>query len=230
MSISISCFPDGLFHAVAERDDVAPWKGRNRMTPPASTGSLPPDERQQIDARLLQRVAQGDKQAFGELYDRFSGPLLGAAQQILRDSAEAQDVVHDAFVTLWEKAATFEVSRGSAFSWTVTLVRNRAIDRVRMRRRRAEILAESLPADLGYADAATETAGSEYAALGDDARAVRAAVATLPVEQKRALELAFFGGLTQEEIARKLSEPLGTVKARIRRGLLKLRESLSLRP
>ena len=200
------------------------------MTPPASAGSPPSDNRQHIDARLMQRVAQGDRQAFGDLYHRFSGPLLGAAQLILRDPAEAQDVVHDAFVTIWEKATIFEVSRGSAFSWAVTLVRNRAIDRVRMRRRRAELLADSVPADLGYAEAATESTGSESAALGDDARAVRAAVATLPAEQKRALELAFFGGLTQEEIARKLSEPLGTVKARIRRGLLKLRESLALRP
>ena len=200
------------------------------MTPPVSAGPQPPEERQRIDAQLLQRVAQGDRQAFGELYDRFCGPLLGAAQHILRDPAEAQDVVHDAFVTLWEKAATFEVSRGSAFAWVVTLVRNRAIDRVRMRRRRAELLAESVPSDLGYTDGATDPSGSDSATLGDDARAVRAAVATLPPEQKRALELAFFGGLTQEEIARKLAEPLGTVKARIRRGLLKLRDSLALRP
>ncbi|MEO6245518.1 MAG: sigma-70 family RNA polymerase sigma factor [Opitutaceae bacterium] len=230
MSISITCFPDGLFHAVAEREGIPTGRERGRMTPPTATNPTPPDERQQIDAQLLQRVAKGDKQAFGELYDRFSGPLLGAAQQILRDSAEAQDIVHDAFVTVWEKSATFEVTRGSAFAWAVTLVRNRAIDRVRMRRRRADLLAQSVPSDFGYADAATETIGSDSAALGDDARAVRAAVSTLPVEQKRALELAFFSGLTQEEIARKLSAPLGTVKARIRRGLLKLRESLALRP
>ena len=228
--MSISCLADGLFHAVAERDNVAPWRPRSRMTPSASTGPQPPDERQKIDTDLLQRVALGDKQAFGQLYDRFSGPLLGAAQHILRDPAEAQDIVHDAFVALWEKAATFEVARGSAFSWAVTLVRNRAIDRVRMRRRRAELLAESAPSDLGYAEGATEPTGEQAVALGEDARAVRAAVATLPAEQKRALELAFFGGLTQEEIARTLAEPLGTVKARIRRGLLKLRDSLAARP
>jgi RNA polymerase sigma-70 factor (ECF subfamily) len=146
---------------------------------------------------------------------------------ILRDATEAQDVVHDAFVTLWEKAATYERSRGSAFSWAITLVRNRAIDRVRMRRRRSELLAESAPEDLGYGNG-SDTDGADNAAIhSEEARLVRAAVATLPVEQKRALELAFFSGLTQEEIARKLSEPLGTVKARIRRGLLRLRESLS---
>src|SRR5687767_14660281 len=188
------------------------------MTPSASPASPPPDERQRVDAALVQHIAQGDKQAFAELYDRFSSPLYSAALRILRDPTEAQDVVHDAFVTLWEKAGTFEIARGSAFSWAVTLVRNRAIDRVRMRRRRAELLAESAPTDLGYDEAAAATAGSDSATLGDEARVVRAAVATLPAEQQRALELAFFGGLTQEEIAKKLSQPLGTVKARIRRG------------
>lgn len=183
-------------------------------------------ERDQLDALLLTRVAEGSREAFARLYDRFSSPLYGAAMQILRDTAEAQDVVQDAFLTLWEKAATFESSRGSAFSWAVTLVRNRAIDRVRMRRRRSELLAESAPEDLGYLAGALQAGGDENATLGDQARAVRAAVATLPPEQQRALELAFFGGLTQEEIARKLREPLGTVKARIRRGLMKLRDSL----
>ncbi len=184
-------------------------------------------ERDQIDALLLTRVADGNREAFAELYDRFSAPLYGAAMQILRDAAEAQDVVQDAFLTLWEKAATFESSRGSAFSWAVTLVRNRAIDRVRMRRRRSELLAESVPEDLGYMAGRLQAGGDESATLGDEARAVRAAVAALPPEQQRALELAFFGGLTQEEIARKLREPLGTVKARIRRGLMRLRDSLT---
>lgn len=216
--------------AVAEQDALSRGPRRERMTRPAPTSPTPPDERQQIDARLVQRMAAGERDALGDLYDRFSGPLLGAAQQILRDQAEAQDVVHDAFVTMWEKAATFDLARGNAFAWAVTLVRNRAIDRVRMRRRRAELLGEAAPADLGYLESGGEPSGSETAALGEEARAVRAAVATLPLEQQRAVELAFFGGLTQEEIARRLSAPLGTVKARIRRGLLKLRDSLATRP
>ncbi len=229
MSISLSSFPDGLFYAVAGTGGTERSGRRPGMTPLSTSESPQPDERQKIDAQLMQRIARGDRTAFTELYDRFSGPLYGAALRILRDPAEAQDVVHDAFVTLWEKASTYETSRGNAFSWAVTLVRNRAIDRVRMRRRRAELLAASAPTDLGYADAATAASGSDSAQLGDEARAVRAAVATLPVDQQRAVELAFFGGLTQEEIARKLSEPLGTVKARIRRGLMKLRDSLASR-
>jgi RNA polymerase sigma-70 factor (ECF subfamily) len=198
------------------------------MTPvspqPGST-----DQREQVDAHLVERIATGDKQALAELYDRFSGPLYGTALRVLRDPAEAQDVVHDAFVTLWQKAASFEIARGNAFSWAVTLVRNRAIDRVRMRRRRAELLAESSPADLGYGDPSSTLSTEGSVDSADEARAVRAAVATLPLEQRRALELAFFGGFTQEEIARQLSEPLGTVKARIRRGLLKLRNTIAPR-
>lgn len=199
-----------------------------RMTAPEATPS--PGERDAIDARLMQQVAHGDKQAFAELYDRFSGPLFGTALRVVRDPDEAQDIVHDAFVAVWEKAGTFERSRGTAFSWFVTLVRNRAIDRVRMRRRRAELLSHAAPSDLGYADHQAAPTADTVATSADDARIVRAAVAALPAEQQHALELAFFGGLTQEQIAGQLKEPLGTVKARIRRGLLKLRESLARRP
>ncbi len=221
-----------LASAVAQSEPEEPPRPRSRLAHAhmTSLGSAPPpDEREAADTRLMQRVAQGDKQAFAELYDRFSRPLYATALRIVHDSTEAQDLVHDTFVALWEKAATFEASRGSAFSWAVTLVRNRAIDRLRMRRRRAALLADSAPADLGYHEDAPASPANDSAALGDDARAVRAAVATLPLEQQRALELAFFGGLTQEQIAQKLQEPLGTVKARIRRGLLKLRDSLARR-
>jgi len=223
----LSYLPDAFAAAVSETDDNAPAPPRVRMSPPAQT--QPPDERQQVDARLMRRVAQGDKAAFAELYDRFSRPLYATALRIVSDATEAQDIVHDAFLTVWEKAAVFESDRGTAFGWAVTLVRNRAIDRVRTRRRRSELLASSQPADLGYQEDSAGPAADDSATLGDQARAVRAAVATLPHEQQRALELAFFSGLTQQEIAEKLAEPLGTVKARIRRGLLKLRESLAHR-
>jgi len=186
-----------------------------------------PDERQAADARLLDRVAAGDRAAFAELYDRFSRPLYATALRILNDAAEAQDIVHDAFVTLWEKASSFESDRGTAFSWALTLTRNRAIDRLRSRRRRAELLESSAPSDLGLDENSSGPSADTSATASDQATAVRAAVATLPADQQRALELAFFSGLTQEEIAARLRTPLGTVKARIRRGLLKLREQLA---
>lgn len=229
MSISLSCFPGEASCAAAQVNEEPRRDRRVSMSDEATNPPEPPDDRQVIDARLMREIARGDKQAFAQLYDRFSGPLYGTALRIVRDAAEAQDIVHDTFVALWEKAPSFESDRGSAFSWAVTLVRNRAIDRVRMRRRRTQLLADSAPSDLGYFEGGPDLSGGETAALGDDARAVRAAVASLPAEQKRALELAFFGGLTQEEIARKLAEPLGTVKARIRRGLMKLRDALAPR-
>lgn len=227
MSIMLSCLSDAFAASVSEADNRAHPAPRVRMTEPAP--AEPPDERQRADAALLRRMADGDKSAFAELYDRFSRPLYATALRIVRDPAEAQDITHDAFLALWEKAAVFESERGTAFAWAVTLVRNRAIDRVRTRRRRAELLAASPPADLGYHEDTAGATADDSAALGDQARAVRAAVAGLPPEQRRALELAFFSGLTQQQIADKLSEPLGTVKARVRRGLLKLRESLAHR-
>lgn len=184
-------------------------------------------ERLAVDNALLRRIAQGERQALAELYDRFARPLFSTALHILSDRAEAEDVVQDVFLTLWKKAAVFEAERGSAFSWAVTLTRNRAVDRLRSRRRRAELLERSLPADLGYDGV---PAGGDGADHQDEVRQVRAAVAALPPEQKRALEMAFFAGLTQQEIAQRLSEPLGTVKARIRRGLGRLRGSLPPRP
>jgi RNA polymerase sigma-70 factor, ECF subfamily len=199
----------------------------HRMRPDDAT--VAPEERSRADAQLLRRMAGGDKDALAEIYDRFSRPLYSTAFHILRDATEAQDIVHDVFIALWEKAKVFESERGTAFSWAVTLTRNRSIDRVRTRRRRAGLLEQSLPADLGYEEKASEQGADAEASRGDEARVVRAAMATLPDDQKRAVELAFFSGLTQQEIAARLQEPLGTIKARIRRGLLKLRESLARR-
>lgn len=227
MSIMLDHFPDAFIASVAEADDAARPRPRFRMSDPAPTP--PADERADADARLVQRMARGDKAALAEIYDRFSRPLYATALRIVSDPTDAQDLVHDTFLALWEKAALFERERGTAFAWAVTFVRNRAIDRVRSRRRRSDILAAAAPHELGYHDDSAGPSADASAATGDQARAVRAAVATLPLEQKRALELAFFGGLTQQEIAAKLSEPLGTVKARIRRGLLKLRDTLAHR-
>jgi RNA polymerase sigma-70 factor (ECF subfamily) len=184
-----------------------------------------PDDRARIDAGILQRMAGGDQAALAELYDRFSRPLFSTALRILSDASEAQDIVHDVFLALWEKASWFEPHRGSAFSWAVTLTRNRSIDRLRTRRRRTGLLEKSAPEDLGY-QAATGDEAADRAAAGDEAIVVRQAVANLPADQKRAVELAFFSGLTQQEIAERLKEPLGTIKARIRRGLLRLRDSI----
>ncbi len=188
------------------------------------------DARHAHDARLLRQAGEGEQAALGELYDRWVRPLHALACTILRDPAESEDVLHDVFVTIWQKASGFDSSRGHAFSWAATLVRNRAIDRLRSRARRAELLDQAAPADLGYDEANSGADGTDSAGhlwLKEKATAVRRALATLPGDQRDALHLAYFGGLTQHEIAEKLSQPLGTVKARIRRGLLKLRDTLA---
>lgn len=221
------------WHGYSAREAAAPSDrpaGGELFAPMTAPGDMAaPDERAADDGRLLIRMAGGDRHALEELYDRFSRPLYSTALHILSDASEAQDVVHDVFLALWEKAAVFESERGTAFSWAVTLTRNRAIDRLRTRRRRADLLERSAPGDLGYDEGAAGPGADEQALLGDQARAVRSAVSALPADQQQALSLAFFGGLTQQEIAERLQAPLGTVKARIRRGLIKLRDTLAHR-
>lgn len=202
-----------------------PLGGDRGMTDPGSVE--PSGGRSADDAELLRRMGRGDQAACAELYDRFSRPLFSVAVRILNEPAEAEDVVHDVFLSLWEKAGTFEAARGSAFGWAVTLTRNRAIDRLRTRRRRANLLSDSFSGDIPGADATAHHPSADNLTLEENSGAVRKALATLPPDQLRALELAFFSGLTQQEIAARLSEPLGTVKARIRRGLLKLRDTLA---
>jgi RNA polymerase sigma-70 factor (ECF subfamily) len=199
-----------------------------RMTTERPITGLPED-RSKEDAELLRRMARGDKQACSELYDRFSQPLFSLALRILNDASEAQDIVQDVFLALWEKAPTFDQERGSAFGWAVTLVRHRAIDRLRTRRRRSTLLSESFAGDVPGGSGVTDPDSADDLMFKEKTVAVRAALSSLPAEQLRALELAFFSGLTQQEIAAQLSEPLGTVKARIRRGLLKLRDTLTAR-
>ena len=202
------------------------------MSRPAPNPSLPAPARvvAAADARLFARLAGGDRAAFAEIYDRYSRPLYAIALRVLNDPREAEDVLHDVFLTVWTKAGDYEAGRGQVFGWLLTLTRNRAIDRVRARKRRSEILRQAAPADLGYAETAGLTGDSAHH-LGhrEKAAAVRQAVAALPTDQRQALELAFFSGLTQQQIAGQLDQPLGTIKARIRRSLLKLRETLSRR-
>ena len=197
------------------------------MTPAPDNSAALEAAREQ--ARLMQAMSAGDKQALGRLYDQLSRPLYALALRVTNDSAEAQDIVQDVFLQLWHKAADYSPGRGSVFAWAATLTRNRAIDRIRMRQRRAEIVNESAADIHGGETGASETTSADQLWLAEKAGAVRSALAALAPEQRVALELAYFGGLTQQEIAARLNEPLGTIKARIRRGLLRLRDTLSVR-
>ncbi len=200
---------------------------RARRMTMGHAAQLPDDDRNGAQAQLIAAMARGDKTALAGLYDQLSGPLYSLAYRMLGDVGEAQDLVQDILLQVWRTAATYDSSRGSVFSWIATLTRNRAIDRIRMRKRRSELLAnaapELQPAPAGEAD----SAGSLW--LREKAAAVRAALADLAPDQQQAIELAYFSGLTQQEIAAQLNEPLGTIKARIRRGLLRLKDRLPAR-
>jgi RNA polymerase sigma-70 factor (ECF subfamily) len=180
----------------------------------------PPGE----DEQLLLKVATGSRAAFAELYQRFSTPLHSLALKILANETEAQDLLQEVFLSVWNKASTYQVERGSAFSWVVAQVRNRAIDRIRSRRRRGELLEANAP-ELEPSGSFVPSSSENYE-KGDRARHVRSALSQLSGEQREVLRLAFFEGLTQVEIAEKLEEPLGTIKARAYRGMARLREAL----
>ena len=162
---------------------------------------------------LLRRIVGGDHKALAEMYDLFAGLADGLALRILHDATEAEDVVQEVFVQVWRQATRYDPARGSPEAWLCTMSRTRALDRLRRRTARREEPSEAAPNPTGVPRA-------------EEALAVRSALQGLPEDQRRALELAYYEGLTQSEIARHLGEPLGTIKTRIRTGMIRLRETL----
>ena len=183
---------------------------------------------QQIaDREMIERIGRGDQSAFSALYDRLSRPLYSLALRMLGDAGDAQDALQDVFLQIWSRAATYNPEQSTVFSWSVLLTRSRVIDRLRARKRRLRIVDSATgDEDADVADASTMESAADTADKNDEAARVRSVLNNLPSEQREAIELAFFGDLTHHEIAARLGEPLGTIKARIRRGLLKLRERL----
>jgi RNA polymerase sigma-70 factor (ECF subfamily) len=169
------------------------------------------------DAELAAAMAARDQAALGELYDRYGGLAYSLALRLLGDGGRAEDCVQEAFIKLWNGAARFDPARGSLRTWLVTAVRNRAIDLLRGRggRERAEV---ELHPEVG----STESGPEQRAVASSDRAAVRAALADLPSEQRRTVELAYYGGYTQSEIAELMKVPLSTVKGRMRLALEKL--------
>lgn len=180
----------------------------------------PPTETTHDEAEaLLGRIASRDPEALGAFYDLFAGRLLSVAIRVLNDTAMAEDVLQEVFVQIWERAGTYNPDRGNVFTWAVVMTRNRAIDRYRSRQRGIHLM-ERVAAEAS--DAVEEPAHVDP----DRDAGLRSAVADLSSEQRTVIELAFFNGLTQSQIADQLKKPLGTVKANIRRGMLKLRDRL----
>ena len=188
--------------------------------------NTPEQDDRSIELDLLARITRRERAAFEELSARYVNILFATAMKFLKQDADAQDVVQDVFIQIWDKAKLYDPSKGKPLTWALTLTRNRSIDRIRAIQRRTR-----LRDDFEKETVMDESAGLREALSGVDAsekgQILRAAVGQLSLQQRRVIELAFFRGLTQSEIAEKLGEPLGTVKARARRGLMKLKELLA---
>jgi RNA polymerase sigma-70 factor (ECF subfamily) len=173
------------------------------------------------DEALVALVARGDESALAELFDRVGRVAYGLAFRVLRDDRLAEDAVQEAFLAVWRTAAAFRAERAKASTWILTLVHRRAVDVVRREeRRRVE------PLDEATRDAATSSSAEEAAWLGFERQRVHGALKQLPDAQREAIELAYYGGYSQSELAEKLGLPLGTIKSRMFAGLARLRELL----
>ena len=175
------------------------------------------------DSVLVERIKSGDREALGVLYDRYSGHALALGLRILRDREAAEDLVHDVFVGVWQKIARFDAERGSIRTWILTIVRNRAIDRLRS----ASVRLAAPEADAALDIATPPTSTWDAVASNLSAAQLRSAIAKLPDEQRQAIELAYFGGRTYREIATLTGVPHGTANGRLRLALRKLREALT---
>ena len=175
------------------------------------------------ELQYMRLIAQGDSNAFAAFYDCYSKPLYSLAFRVVNNTKDAEDVLQEVFLKIWEKAASFDETIGNPFNWAASMTRNKAIDRLRSKRRHARMFSE-----------ATESVVLEVTSFAippafekEQIAQIQTAVTGLPDDQRRAIELAFFGGLTHIEIAGVLEEPPGTIKARIRRGMLRLRDCLA---
>lgn len=170
----------------------------------------------------MSAVARGDSNALGELYDRYGAILFGLLLRILHDRPEAQDVLQEVFFQAWRRAADFDPSRGRVLAWLAVLARSRALDRRRALASRSRTATEA--ANEGPERSAD---GVLQTVVAEDARRVRLALESISEAHREVLQLAYFEGLSQSEIAARLARPLGTVKTHTRLGLLKLRELLA---
>jgi RNA polymerase sigma-70 factor (ECF subfamily) len=172
--------------------------------------------------RLIERVAEQDREAFRQLYDGFASLIFTLAMRMLRTRPDAEDLLQEVFAQVWRQAANYRAERGSPEAWMINIARSRAIDKIRSMRRMDKSFV--LTDDPARAESSENV---EFSAAESETRVtMNSALASLPEAQRKVLELAYFDGLTQSEIAERLAEPLGTVKTRIRSGLQRLKNIL----
>jgi RNA polymerase sigma-70 factor, ECF subfamily len=189
--------------------------------PSPNNKGLQADQAQISDVSLLKAVGLGDESALASLYDRYRLILFGLLTRILNSRAEAEDVLQEVFLQVWRRAGDFDERRGRPFTWLVTLARSRAIDRLRLLASRERVVtAAAQEVREEASDAVKDTLHAEQR------ETVKRALAKLTEEQRQVLLLAYLDGMTQSEIAAKLNSPLGTIKTRMRSGMIKLRELL----
>lgn len=183
-------------------------------------------ERAEADKARLQGSLSGGEAAFSSLYRRLSLPLFSMVFEIVKDQKDAEDVLQEAFVQIWKKAATYDPPRAPVFTWAVMIARSKAIDRLRARRRNLPLAAAAVAESETVSPISLEPV-DECLQRSDEKVRVRIALSRIPAAERAALDLAFFSGLTQSEIAQKLEAPIEATRARIRRGLLVLRGTLA---
>lgn len=171
---------------------------------------------------LIAKIADGDRAAFEEFFDKYAGIIHATALKVLNDKRDAEDVVQEVFVMIWQKAGMYDPARGKPLTWAVTMTRNKSIDRLRSLQRRFR-LRDEFEEEASVEDQTQDRKPSDDLEVSERGKLVRSAVLKLSADQRKVIEMAYFSGLTQNEIAEELNEPLGTVKARIRRGMMKLR-------
>jgi len=179
------------------------------------------------DEELMQRLVYRDLGAFRALYDRYGNLVYSAAFRIVRDGQIAEDMVQEIFLRIWRRPESYVEQRGRFVTWLTSVARNRAVDEIRSRGRRFRYETASPEEQERELPAPDTNDPALTAELADQRRLILAALTQIPMEQRQIIELAYFGGLTQQEIAERLSQPLGTVKTRIRLGMQKLRAALT---
>jgi len=187
---------------------------------------MDPTENRRAESDLMTRVVARDAEAFAELTGKYSALIFSTAFKVLNHYEDTEDVMSEVLATIWKKADTYHPKKGSLVTWICTTTRNRAIDRVRSVQRRSALydrFEEKIDADSPEA----ATTGREALYLSDARNILQSAVVSLSPEQREVIELAYFEGLTQKQIAERIDSPLGTVKARIRRGVERLRLSIN---